>query len=193
MRVEFQLTVEEYLEANFPPRAVRKAARALSARCCSASATAAAAKIIIFFSGMALITLASVYLAIFVSLFWLVGLIFPGLFAYFLLAELLSDRALRRTRAQFEQDPNAARPRAVEVDDAGFHVVAEHERADIRWPGILGLLRTSNLILVVDGEPVIHIIPQRAFASDEHRVAFCRFVESHCAGLEASPAQAHAR
>ena len=72
----------------------------------------------------------------------------------------------------------------VELQDDAFYEETPFNRSFHYWPGIVKVVRGPGFVAVYVSAQHAHIIPNRAFASDEHRDTFFRRVRERVRALK---------
>jgi hypothetical protein len=76
-------------------------------------------------------------------------------------------------RFAWKNQSNAARePVEIEVLEEGISKKAENYQSFVRWPIFSKFIETPNLFILCEGKSLMHIIPKRAFESNEQIQAF---------------------
>jgi hypothetical protein len=130
--------------------------------------------------GLLTVGTACVYLALHVSLGWLVPAI--GVFGFLLLilAGAFAGGMGLGVRRRFASDPHNSDPAVFEADETGIRLIARRARSDVDWSSVRELYESPNLFVIADDTPSSFIIPKRAFADDRARDQFRQFVTERC-------------
>ena len=70
-------------------------------------------------------------------------------------------------RRLWDGQPHLQRPKRVEIDVTGFVISDAVSRLEHRWPSFSHARETKNLFLLYVSNYAFHMVPTRAFATDE--------------------------
>lgn len=70
-------------------------------------------------------------------------------------------------RRDFRRHPSIALPEKTRIDDAGLHINSEVAGGTTKWVAYNGFKETQNLFLLYLGPRMAHVLPKRAFSSEQ--------------------------